>query len=432
MSLNILILGGYGLIGRDIALACIAAGHRVTGVGRSPETGRRLVPDAHWIAVDLNHATSPNDWTAHLAGIDVVINASGALQSGGRDDLARVQRDSIRALVSACEQAGVNTFVQISAPGAAPDAATEFMATKGEADAFLRDSSLAWVILKPGLVIAPTAYGGTSLLRTLAAVPWIQPVVLADARIQTVAVGDVAEAALLAAADPTLARQDYDLVEPHARTLADVVLAFRRWLGFPPAPLVRLPLRVGRIMAALADFAGLIGWRPPLRSTSLEVLEAGVTADPEPWRRATGKTCASLSETLRNIPATRQERQYARIQLLFPALLVLFAAFWFASGLIGLWRIEAAAAIVAPILGVPLAKASVVGGAIADIAIAAGLLVRRTVQPACLAAILLSLTYLGLGTVLTPHLWADPLGPLVKIAPVIALAALLYVAAEDR
>jgi hypothetical protein len=169
-----------------------------------------------------------------------------------------------------------------------------------------------------------------------------------------------------------------------------------------------------------------------LRSTSLTVLETGVTADPEPWRRATGETLAPLGETLARIPATRQERQYARTQLLFPVIAVAFALFWLASGLIGLWRLDAAAAIVAPALGAVLAKSSVILGALADIAIGAGLLARRTFQPACLAAIALSAAYLALGTLLTPTLWADPLGPLVKIIPVIALASLLHILAEDR
>lgn len=428
----ILVLGGYGLIGREITTACLAAGHRVTGAARSPETGRRLLPGADWIGIDLNTATRSDDWLLHLDGVDTVINASGALQSGGRDDLGRVQRDAIRALVTACETAGVERFVQISAPGAAPDAATEFMATKGEADDTLRASALDWVILKPGLVIAPTAYGGTSLLRTLAAFPNVQPIVLADAPVQTVAVADVARAAVRAATDPVLARREFDLVEGPVHTLVDVVLAFRRWLGFGDGRLVRLPLVVGKAMAASADFAGRLGWRPPLRSTSLAVLAAGVTADPEPWRHATGETLGSLAETLARMPATRQERQYARAQLLFPSLVVLFAVFWLASGLIGLWRLDTAAKIVTPAFGAPLAKASVVFGGLADIAIGAGLLIRRTFQPACLAAITLSLAYLSLGTLVTPDLWSDPLGPLVKIIPVIALAALLHVLGEER
>ena len=82
----------------------------------------------------------------------------------------------------------------------------------------------------------------------------------------------------------------------------------------------------------------------------MAAVAAGVTADPEPWRRATGETLSPLSETLARIPATRQERQYARTQLLFPAIAVLFALFWIASGVIGLSRLDAAARMVQSIV----------------------------------------------------------------------------------
>jgi hypothetical protein len=43
-----------------------------------------------------------------------------------------------------------------------------------------------------------------------------------------------------------------------------------------------------------------------------------------------------------------------------------------------------------------------------------------------------SLAYLLLGAVLTPYLWADPLGPLVKIVPGIGLASAVAALAEER
>jgi hypothetical protein len=66
--------------------------------------------------------------------------------------------------------------------------------------------------------------------------------------------------------------------------------------------------------------------------------------------------------------------------------------------------------------------ALVLGGAVADIAIGLGVLLRPFTRAAALAAVALSLLYLIAGTWLTPHLWADPLGPFVKIFPSIALA----------
>jgi uncharacterized protein YbjT (DUF2867 family)/uncharacterized membrane protein len=420
--MNVLVLGAYGLIGREIAAELLANGHSVTGLGRDPRYGAALLPDARWIGADIASLLTPAAWQPHLDGIDAVVNASGALQSGPRDHLAHVQRDAVSALI-----------VQISAPGADCNATTEFLRTKGEADDVVRASPLAWVILKPGLVISSTAYGGTALLRALAAVPIVQPIVLANSRIQTVAVSDVARVTRRCLTDPSLARQTFDLVEADAHTLRDIVLAVRGWLGFaPPWRIVEISPWAARIAAKLADIAGQLGWRSPMRTTALSVLADNVVGDSGPWRAASGETLRTLSQTLRALPATRQERSFARMELAFPLLVVSFAAFWMLSGLIGIVSFDAATSVVAPTLGAAGARFAVFVGAILDIAIGIGLLIRSTFRRACLAAISLSLTYLVFGTVLTPALWSDPLGPLLKILPVIGLAVALAAHAEER
>ena len=193
VRMRVLVLGGYGLVGLEIIRVLQAAGHAVTGFGRSPETGRRLAPDVRWNHGDMRRMLKPEDWTAHLSDIDAVVNAAGALQDGAKDLLGPVHDGSIRALVAECEHRRVSRFVQISAPGAVPEARTAFLRTKAAGDATVRASSLEWTILKPGLVISAGSYGGTTLLRTLAAFPLAQPMVLGDARIQTVAGADVGD-----------------------------------------------------------------------------------------------------------------------------------------------------------------------------------------------------------------------------------------------
>ncbi|MBU2581950.1 MAG: SDR family oxidoreductase [Alphaproteobacteria bacterium] len=431
--MRVLVLGAYGLIGQAVVRAALSEGVEVSGLAREPARGAALLPQVRWLAGNLNRLLRPEDWLDRIEGIDAVVNASGALQSGLQDDLGRVQRDAIVALIKACELRGVSGFVQISAPGAKPGAATEFLATKGEADAALRASDLKWVVLKPGLVISPTAYGGTSLVRTLAAFPYVQPIALAEARLQTIWVDDVASAVVRSLSDERLARADFDLVAPQIETLENVVLTFRSWLGFSePAWVWRVPKGMAMALARCADLAGLLGWRAPLRSTAMKVLKDDVVADPEPWRRATGQEFAALAETLGGMPATRQERVFARVQLVFPLLVVAFAAFWIASGLIGLWRFDEAARLIIDKVGTGYADLAVLGGSLVDIAVGAGLLLRRSFVPACAMSVAVSLTYLLAGSIVTPQLWGDPLGPLVKVIPVIGLALALVAMAEER
>lgn len=432
-SMKVLVLGAYGLIGQEVVRALLAHGDEVSGLARTPSCGAKRLADVRWVHGDLNQLIHPEDWRERLQGIEAVVNASGALQTGLQDDLGRVQRDAIVALIEACEMCGVSRFVQISAPGATPAASTEFLATKGEADAHLRASGLEWVVLKPGLVISRTAYGGTSLVRMLAAFPLVQPVAMHEARLQTIFVDDVASSAVRALNDTKLFRCDFDLVAPRIETLEETVLLFRQWLGFSYAVRVwRVPQGLAMAMARCADGAGSLGWRAPLRSTALKVLSDDVLADPEPWRRATGEEFASLEVTLRGMPATRQERVFARVQLAFPILVVAFAVFWLVSGIVGFWQFEEAAGLVSGALGAKVAQLAVVGGSLLDVAIGAGLLMRRSFIVACGASIAVSLVYLLAGSILTPQLWGDPLGPFVKVIPVVGMALALAAMAEER
>lgn len=431
--MRVLVLGGYGLIGLEIVRRLRAEGVVVTGLGRSADKGLRAAPDINWIGADIATLQDAAAWRPHLKNIDAVVNASGALQDGAKDDLAALQDGAIRALIAACEAAGVRRFVQISAPGVSAESNTAFYRTKAAADSTLAASTLDWTLLRPGVVIAATAYGGTALLRMLAAFPVVQPLVFAQARMQTVSASDVADAVLFSLRDDAAKRGDFDLVEREAHALKDVTAAFRAWAGFAPArAVIALPSWLGYFVAWFADIAGWLGWRSPLRTTALKVMAQDVLGDGAAWERVRGKPLQSLSETLTALPATLQERIYGRAALLFPVLVLTLSAFWIASGVIGALCWDAAANELDGILSRTTALTLVFGGAVLDLLIGFGVLVRRFTRTAALASVAVSLAYLASGTILTPQLWLDPLGPLVKIFPAIMLGLSVTALAEER
>lgn len=426
-----LILGGYGLIGSAITRQHVAEGHGVVGLGRSARKGQAVSPHANWISADLSNLTSPEDWHPWLDGVDVVINASGILQSGFRDQISVIQTEAICALISACETSAVEHFIQISAPGASETSDTEFYRSKAFADGFLKQSNLNWTIFRPGLVLSPSAYGGTSLLRLLSAFPLVQPIILPHAPVQTVWVEDVATAVSTAIKDEICG--DFDLVGADTPCLKDLTLAFRSWLGFsPPAATIVLPSFLGWMTAGFADFAGYLGWRTALRTTSLKVLTSGVTGDPTPWREASGQTCLSLSETLRQLPSTAQERIYARVMLAFPICLLVLSFFWIASGVMGFISFDDAMAALDDQIPEGLSALFVAAGSVADILIGAGLLIRPLTRKAAISGVFLAGGYAFASLIFTPGLWLDPLGPMMKTVPVIAFMALIASIAEER
>jgi hypothetical protein len=88
--------------------------------------------------------------------------------------------------------------------------------------------------------------------------------------------------------------------------------------------------------------------------------------------------------------------------------------------------------VISGALGEPLASLSVYAGSALDVVVGLGLLVQRTFRAGCLAAAAVSLGYLAAASIVVPGLWADPLGPLVKVLPVVALALVLAAMAEER
>ena len=79
-----------------------------------------------------------------------------------------------------------------------------------------------------------------------------------------------------------------------------------------------------------------------MRTTAVAVMAEGVQGDPSAWTNASGGAFSPLEDTLQKLPATRQERLFARLYLTLPVIIGLLSVFWAVSGLVGFWRMEAA------------------------------------------------------------------------------------------
>lgn len=419
--MNILILGATGFIGSHIAARLAAEGHAVTGLGRDTARLATRMPQITWVRADLGHLLTPESWKDLLADRDAVVNCAGALQDGLSDNLKDLQTRAQLALQDAAKTAGINLIVQISADTSGPSGETEFLATKRAADDALAASGLPFVILRPALVIGRNAFGGTALLRALAAFPFALPLVHAKSPVSTVTLDDVARAVSLAisgeipcGSDLTLARQ--------GGTLASLVTEHRGWLGLPPAGEVGLPAIAAAPVSIIADALGWLGWRSPLRSTAMKVMRHGVSVTevqpPFPLEPA----AAFLARN----PAGVQDLWFARLYLLKPLMFLCLSAFWLASGLVPLLDPARAAGHFSPFMGQTAALSLTFATCLIDFILGLAVLYRPRTRLALCGMILVTIAYLAGSVFMEPALWLDPLGPMVKTLPslVLTLAAL--------
>jgi uncharacterized protein YbjT (DUF2867 family) len=429
--MNILILGATGFIGSAVARRLAADGHAVTGLGRDIRRAQTQFAHMKWLKADLNNLVQPDDWIQLLRGQDIVVNCAGALQDGLHDNLAASQQQAMIALYAAASKAGTHLIVQISASTDGAASGTAFLETKRHADEALAASGLPYVIFRPAVVVGRNAFGGTALLRALAAIPCVTPLVYADSPVTIVSLDDVAESVAKAVSGDIQANSDLHLAAPQSETVESLVRLHRSWLGLPQARVVRIPAFLARLVGWIADRLGTLGWRSPLRSTAMTVIAGGMATE-----RKTilphGHEFKSAQETLSAHPAGIQDLWFARLYFAKPLVFAMLALFWLASGLIPLLDPGRASAFMEPFMSSGLAVMLTLLTCALDIGLGLAIVFRPWSRAALLGMLALSAAYLAAGTVLTPALWIDPLGPFVKVLPSMLLAVIGLAILEER
>lgn len=434
---KIIVLGAGGLIGNFIAVDLKSRGFPVIAIAR------KFTPAQRDILGDAVRAFAIGEVDARaLAALiretaaDVLVNCLGALQTvPGESD---IHDDFVARLIVAIQSAGRPVLlVHISIPESDVADATEFAVTKRKADRRIMESGLSYAILRPGFVWAPAAYGGSALLRSLAALPFELPVYESSRPFACVAVEDIASTIAILAGQVEAKESPrsvvWDVMHPEKIAVGDVVSALRCWLGTNSNVRLVLPRFLLDLGAKTGDLIALVGWRPPMRSTAIAEMRRGVTGDPAQWMAETGIVPRSLTEMLGR-PATVQERWFANLYLLKPIIIAILAVFWCVSGgIVFAFSFRPAADIlVAHGFSQVMATAATTASSLMDISVGLAIAVRRTLRRGLVAGIGVSFFYMISAAVLTPDFWVEPLGALVKTGPAIVLMLVALAISGDR
>jgi len=220
---TVCILGGGGFIGRHVCHALAAAGYRIRVATRDRERAKEQLILLPTVDVTPANIHDPAQLAAFVRGADAVINLVGVLHDGrGNRSFQAAHVELARKVVAACRESGIGRLLHMSALASARDAPSRYLRTKGEAEAIVRESGLAWTLYRPSVVFGP----GDSFLNLFATVLKFSPVVALacpGARFQPVFVEDVAAAFVKGLADLGSFGKSYDLCGPRVYTLRELV-----------------------------------------------------------------------------------------------------------------------------------------------------------------------------------------------------------------
>ncbi|MCH8348013.1 MAG: NAD(P)H-binding protein [Proteobacteria bacterium] len=265
--MKVFLTGANGFIGSYITAALLWDGHSVTAAVRKPEELLKRFPGLKAAkAVDMNTATSADHWSPLIRGMDAVINCAGVLQGSAKQNIWNIHHLSPAALFEACEKARVEKVIQISAISADREIGTAYALSKLAAEDDLRSRKLKWVVLRPSLVMAANAYGGTALLRKLASLPVIPLVGKGDQKFQLVMMDDLTKVVLNSLIRPKMNKVTLEVVGPEVFEVKDILIKLRAWSGKKPAPAISIPVGLVKMTSRLTDLFSL----GPMRTTALK------------------------------------------------------------------------------------------------------------------------------------------------------------------
>ncbi len=256
--MRVMVLGGTGFIGRNVAAALRARGHSVVIGTRHPRRALARLPaglrDCDLRETHLEFLTTCYAWKPLLAGVGVVVNAVGILRERGRETYDRVHNMAPAALAAACERMHLR-LIHVSALGLRKQALSGFIRSKILAERAIAAGGADYSIVRPSLLDGEGGFGAEWIRRVAR---WPVHFIPDEAlgRMAPMDVRNLGEA--IAVLCEMRNRPDWREVElggSARRTMAEHLASMRALHDDRPALRVGIPRFLARITAHVCDLA---------------------------------------------------------------------------------------------------------------------------------------------------------------------------------
>jgi NADH dehydrogenase len=269
---KIAITGGTGFVGRHLAAALSAEGHKVALIARGADqrdlTARSL-PGATFVMAGV---TNRDELTQAFAGCHAVAHCAGINRELGEQTYQRVHVEGTEAVVEAARDAGVEKIVVLSFLRARPSCGSPYHESKWAAEEIVRDSGLDYTIIKAGMIYGRGDHMLDHVSHALFTFP-IFPLVGRERLARPLAVEDLVRVLTAALVQGRLTRQTVAITGPEELPLSEVIRRVGEVIE-RRRPMIRLPAAAHYVMARIFEWTMIV----PLVSTAqVRILTEGMT-----------------------------------------------------------------------------------------------------------------------------------------------------------
>lgn len=198
-----------------------------------------------------------------LIGADAVINLVGLLFQNGRQEFNSVQAMGSATIAKLAADAGVTTFVQLSAIGADSASESLYARSKGEGERAVCDAIPTATILRPSIVFGAEDSFFNKFATMASFSPMLPIIGGGQSKFQPVYVDDLADAICAALERPEAAGKTYEIGGPRSysfRELMELMLSETGQRRF----LVPIPFLVASWIGFVAQIIGRLPFMEPL------------------------------------------------------------------------------------------------------------------------------------------------------------------------
>jgi uncharacterized protein YbjT (DUF2867 family) len=167
---RIAIVGGHGKVALHLHVELVRRGHAPVALVRQEDYRAELEAlgaEVRLLDIERQDSTA---FAEAFTGCDAVVFAAGGGADGNVERKRTVDLEGSLKSIEGAAKAGIARFVQVSAigvddplPADTAEVWRAYVEAKRDADAALRDSDLAWTILRPGRLTDDPATGRVAL-----------------------------------------------------------------------------------------------------------------------------------------------------------------------------------------------------------------------------------------------------------------------------